>query len=101
MAARFIVERFVFLLVAFIGIILLCHTVTTKIFQDIFFIDYLNASCTSGVLILTALYLIAKFNRSLERQVGNFLYFKGKEHYKILLKEAITDGLTELYDHKS
>lgn len=100
MAKRIIVERFLFLLVAFIGIILLLHTVIIKMMQDIFFIDYLTASCTSGVIILTVLYIIAKFNRNLEKQISNFLYFKGKHHYKLLLKEAITDGLTGLYDHK-
>lgn len=100
MAARFIVERFLFLLVAFIGLILSVHTFFIKFFQDSFFVDYLTASCTSGVLLLTALYILAKFNKPLEKQIGNFLYFRGKRHYKTLLKEAITDGLTDLYDHK-
>jgi len=100
MAGRFIVERFLFVLVAFIGIVLLVHTLIIKTFQDGFFVDYLTASCTSGVLLLTGLYILAKFNKNLEKQVGNFLYFKGKHHYKALLKEAITDGLTGLYDHK-
>lgn len=100
MAGKVIVERFVFLLVAFIGIILLLHTLIVKILQDIFFVDYLTSSCTSGVVLLTTLYIIAKFNKGLEKQISNFLYFKGKRHYKVLLKEAITDGLTDLYDHK-
>lgn len=100
MAGKFIVERFLFLLVAFIGIILFVHTLLIKSFQDNFFVNYLTASCTSGVILLTMLYVIVKFNRGLERQISNFLYFKGKRHYKVLLKEAITDGLTGLYDHK-
>lgn len=100
MAVRIIIEKFLFLLAAFIGIILLFHTLTIKIFQKIFFIDYLTASCASGALILFLLYITAKFNKALERQISNFLYFKGKQHYRILLKEAITDGLTDLYDHK-
>jgi diguanylate cyclase (GGDEF)-like protein len=100
MASRFIVERFVFLLIAFIGVILLLHTLVVKIVQDIFLINYSTASCTSGVILMTLLYMIAKFNKGLEKQISNFLYFKGKHHYKVLLKEAITDGLTDLYDHK-
>lgn len=98
--AKIFVERFLFLIVAFIGIILLTHTLLIRIFQDTFFVDYLTASCTSGVILLILMYIIAKFNRGLERQISNFLYFKGKRHYKVLLKEAITDGLTGLYDHK-
>ncbi|MBI4335542.1 MAG: GGDEF domain-containing protein [Candidatus Omnitrophica bacterium] len=100
MAKTVIVERFLFLLVLFIGIILSFHTALVKITQDMFFVDYLTASSASGVILLTALYMIAKFNKGLEKQIGNFLYFKGKHHYKVLLREAITDGLTDLYDHK-
>jgi len=100
MASRFIVERFVFLLIAFIGVILLFHTLVVKILQDIIFVSYSTASCASGVILMTALYAMAKFNKGLEKQISNFLYFKGKHHYKVLLKEAITDGLTDLYDHK-
>jgi diguanylate cyclase (GGDEF)-like protein len=68
--------------------------------QGFFRLNYLRASCGSGVVILGLLYLTVKFNRNLEKQVSNFLYFRGKPHYKLLLKEAITDGLTDLYDHK-
>lgn len=100
MAERFMVERFLFLLVLFVGIILLVHTLMIRTFQDNYFVDYKTASCTSGAILLTTLYILVKFNRNLEKQIGNFLYFKGKQHYKTLLKEAITDGLTNLYDHK-
>ncbi|MCX5715522.1 MAG: GGDEF domain-containing protein [Candidatus Omnitrophica bacterium] len=100
MAKKLIVERFLFVVIAFVGIILLIHTLLIKTFLDRFFQDYLRASCASGALLLAFLYILAKFNKKLEKQVSNFLYFKGKEHYKILLKEAITDGLTGLYDHK-
>lgn len=101
MAGKLIVERFLFVLVAFVGIILLVHTLLVKLFLDRWLSpDYLRASCASGLVLITGLYILAKFNKKLERQVSNFLYFKGKEHYKVLLKEAITDGLTGLYDHK-
>lgn len=100
MATRLIVERFLFLIVAFVGVILLFHTLMIKILQDVFFMDYLTSSCASGVVVLTSLYVLVKFNRNIEKQISNFLYFKGKRHYKVLLKEAITDGLTGLYDHK-
>ena len=100
MAKKVIIERFLFLLVAFIGVILLLHTMIIMIVQALFNLSYLRSSCGSGLIILTVLYMTVKFNRNLEKQVSNFLYFKGKPHYKLLLKEAITDGLTDLYDHK-
>lgn len=100
MAKKVIIERFLFLLVAFIGVILLLHTVIIMVVQTFLNFSYLRSSCGSGVIILTMLYATVKFNRNLEKQVSNFLYFKGKPHYKLLLKEAITDGLTDLYDHK-
>lgn len=98
--AKILVDRFIFVVAIFVGILLFFYTLVTKIFQDKFFVDYLTASCTSGVIVLTAMYIFIKSNRNLEKQIGNFLYFKGKTHYKALLKEAITDGLTGLYDHK-
>jgi diguanylate cyclase (GGDEF)-like protein len=94
------VERFLILLVAFIAVILLSHTLMTKVFQDIFFLTYMDASCTSGSIFLTLLYITAKFNKPFERRLSNYLYFKSKPYYKALLKEAITDGLTDLYDHR-
>lgn len=100
MAKKVIIERFLFLLVAFIGVILLLHTIIIMLVQALFQLSYLRSSCGSGVIILTMLYATVKFNKNLEKQVSNFLYFKGKPHYKMLLKEAITDGLTDLYDHK-
>lgn len=100
MAKKVIIERFLFLLVAFIGVILLLHTVIIMILQVLFRFSYLRSSCGSGLVILTILYMTVKFNKNLERQMSNFLYFKGKPHYKMLLKEAVTDGLTDLYDHK-
>ncbi len=100
MAKKVIIERFLFLLVAFIGVILLLHTAIIMVIQTLFHFSYLRSSCGSGVIILTILYGTVKFNKNLEKQVSNFLYFKGKPHYKLLLKEAITDGLTDLYDHK-
>lgn len=100
MAKKVIIERFLFLLVAFIGVILLLHTMIIMVVQILFHFTYLRSSCGSGLIILTILYITVKFNRNLEKQVSNFLYFRGKPHYKMLLKEAITDGLTDLYDHK-
>jgi diguanylate cyclase (GGDEF)-like protein len=100
MAERFIVEKFLFVLVLFIVAVLMLHAFMVKVFQSYYFVNYLTASCISGAILLIVLYIIIKFNKSLERQIGNFLYFKGKRYYKALLKEAITDGLTNLYDHK-
>jgi len=100
MGGKLRVERFVFLIIAFVGVVLLFHTFISKLMLDVFFVDYLTASCSSGVILLTLLYLFAKFNKSLENQISNFLYFKGTAPYKILLKEAVTDGLTGLYDHR-
>jgi diguanylate cyclase (GGDEF)-like protein len=100
MIGKLIVERFLFIVIAFMGIILFVHTALTKTLLDRIFADYLRASCASGALLLTLLYVAAKFNKKLEKQIDNFLYFKGKKHYAVLLKEAITDGLTGLYDHK-
>ena len=97
---RFMIERFLFLVMLLVGIVLLGHTILIKILQHTFYTNYLTASCGSGVILLTTLYIIAKFNSNVEKQIGNFLYFKGKQHYKELLKEAMTDGLTNLYNHK-
>ncbi len=100
MAIKLITERFILFLGIFISSVILFHSAGTKILHEVFNLNYLNASCSSGLILLIIFYAIAKFNRRLEKQISNFLYFKGKEHYALLLKEAITDGLTGLYDHK-
>lgn len=100
MAKKVIIERFLFLLAAFIGAIILLHTMIIITARALFNLSYLRSSCGSGLIILAVFYIMVKFNRDLEKQVSNFLYFKGKSHYKLLLREAITDGLTDLYDHK-
>jgi len=97
---QFLVERFFLLFIGFIGCILLLHTLLIKIFLEGLRFNYSDASCASGIAILLILYILTKFYRPLEKQISNFLYFKGKRHYKALLKEATRDGLTGLYSHK-
>lgn len=100
MSGKFMVERFLFVMAAFVGLVILAHALITKVLEVVFNIDYLFASLASGAVLLAALYVMAVFNKKLEKQVGNFLYFKGKRHYHSLLKDAITDGLTDLYDRR-
>jgi len=95
-----LIEKISFLFVGFTGITLFVHTVLIKVFQDTFFVSYLNASTVSGAVVLTALYIFAKFNKGFEGIIMNFLRVRTKNYYKLLLREAITDGLTGLYDHK-
>ncbi|MBM3249227.1 MAG: GGDEF domain-containing protein [Candidatus Omnitrophica bacterium] len=94
------VNRFLLLLATFLGIILALHTLLTKLFLEKLFLSFSDSSCGSGILLLAGMYVMTRFNLPLERQLGNFLYFRGKRHYQDLLNEAIRDGLTGLYNHK-
>jgi len=94
------VNRFLLLLAAFLGIILGFHTLLTRLFLEKFSLGFSDSSCGSGILLLAGMYVMVSFNFPLERQLENFLYFKGKRHYQDLLNEAIRDGLTGLYNHK-
>jgi diguanylate cyclase (GGDEF)-like protein len=100
MKERVLFQRFLFVLIMFVGSLLLFYTLMTTLFQRVFFADFTSASCISGALILLLIYIVTKFNNTFDNQISNFLYFKDTEHYRVLLREAITDGLTELYDHK-
>lgn len=94
------VNRFLVLLAAFLGVILALHTLLTKLLLENLFLSFSDSSCSSGILILGGLYVTTRLNYPLERQLENFLYFKGKRYYQDLLNEAIRDGLTGLYNHK-
>jgi len=94
------VERFFLLLTVFIGIVLFVHSFFMRILLQKFNISYYDASYTSGILLLLAMYVIARFSRPMEKQIANFVYLKDKQHYKLLMNEVIRDGLTGLYDHK-
>jgi diguanylate cyclase (GGDEF)-like protein len=93
-------EKFILIMLGFVGLILAIHILLVRMYQGVMHLDYYNASCVSGISILVFFYIAIKFNQPLERQIGNFVYLKDKRHYQTLLDEAVRDGLTGLFDHK-